>query len=300
MQLGFVKLLEPLKNEICPCWTVFDWHCWRFSVEVVGVPDNRLAALNVRCLKQVRSYPEADKWFFCAKKKCEVVPRICVKDVVSHESWVRIMLRAQIFQSRQRPHPQKLRQFDSQENDFESSNWKVEFFLLLALRSCQIIWYFLRYQQWVLPTAAFHCFALHGPHGGSLMSSYCLKFESSCRAAEMKSFGKESKLYHVVGLCHIVSQSPSRLELLFLVLSPRFAKCDGHVFYTDTGSPGAEELHLQNRQAKWSMPHWGVPLEHRSRTSFGWVCQLKRWAETKVVGSITGAKSASDPQHHTI
>lgn len=73
--------------------------------------------------------------FFACKKKREVVPRICVKDVVSHESWVQIMLRAQIFQSQQRPHPQKPRQFDSQENDFESSNWKVEFFLLLALRS---------------------------------------------------------------------------------------------------------------------------------------------------------------------
>ena len=118
------------------------------------------------------------------------------------------MLHAQIFQSQQRPHPQKPRQFDSQENYFESLTWKVEFFLLLALLSkyVRIMWYFLRYQQWVLPTAAFHCFALHGLHGGSLMSSYCLKFESSCRAAEMKSFG-ESKL------CHIVLQSPSRFEV---------------------------------------------------------------------------------------
>lgn len=81
-------------------------------------------------------------------------------------------------------------------------------------------------------------------------------------------------------------------------VSPRFGKCDGHVFYTDTGSPGAEEL----RQARWSTPHGGDSVKHgRSRTSFGWVCQLKRWTETKVVGSITGAKSRiGSATHHLI
>ena len=69
--------------------------------------------------------------------------------------------------------------------------WKGEFFLLSAILIKIMFMYFLRKNQ-VLPTAAFHCFALPGLHGGSLMSSYCQKFESSCRAAEMKSFGKES------------------------------------------------------------------------------------------------------------
>lgn len=204
------------KTRFVVVGAVFDWRCWRFSVGVVGVPDNRLMPWTWGAWSKWEAIRRQTSDFFAYKKMWSCSTFLCQgRSFTWIMSWVQMMLHAQIFQYQQRPHPQKPRQFDSQENYFESSNWKVEFFLLLALLSkyVRIIWYFLRYQQWVLPTAAFHCFALHGLHGGSLMSSYCLKFESSCRAAEMKSFG-ESKLYHVVGLCHIVLQSPSRLKLL--------------------------------------------------------------------------------------
>ena len=154
---------------------------------------------------------------FSRIKKCEAVPLICVKDVLSHESCHEFrscfMLRSSnlnsdpIHRNQDSSIPRKIT------SNLRIGKWSFSY-CWHSSKYVRIIWYFLRYQQWVLPTAAFHCFALHGLHGGSLMSSYCLKFESSCRAAEMKSFG-ESKLYHVVGLCHIVSQSRG-LRLKFL------------------------------------------------------------------------------------
>ena len=95
------------------------------------------------------------------------------------------------------------------------------------------------------------------------MSSYCLKFESSCRAAEMKSFG-ESKLYHVVGLCHIVLQSSSGFEVGVFECHP------GLVSAMDMSSTQIQVVLVQRSfDRQDDRRHLGGSVKHgRSRTSF--------------------------------
>ena len=70
-------------------------------------------------------------------------------------------------------------------------------------------------------------------------------------------------------------QSPLRLEFLL----PRFAKCDGHVFYTDTGSPGAEERNDRPVPLGGSVGHGkepdfvrvSLPAQKVTRDQGGWL-----------------------------
>lgn len=235
---------------------------------------------------------------FSRIKKCEAVPLFCVKDVLSHESchefrWC-FMLRSSNINSDPIHRNQDSLILRKITSNLQIGKWSFSY----CWHSCQNMSESYGI-SWGTSSGSFQRqhFTVLLCMDSTAEVWWAVTVWSSNPVAELQRWNLSVSQNCItsldcVTLCYNLHQGWS------FWVSPRFGKCDGHVFYTDTGSPGAEEL----RQARWSTPHGGggsggsAGAGLRSRESANSKGEQRpRWLALSQVRS-----HASDPQHHTI